>query len=76
MSAWPACIDPAARPPAPQVMWKVVRPWIHPITRSKIELVGARYEETFREQGIVLTSGGTEVGGLGLGLGVGLGLGS
>ena len=57
-------------------MWKVVRPWIHPITRSKIELVGARYEETFREQGIVLTSGGTEVGGLGLGLGVGLGLGS
>ena len=51
------------RPRAPrQVMWKVVRPWIHPITRSKIELVGARYEETFREQGIVLTSGGTEVG--------------
>ena len=51
------------RPRAPrQVMWKVVKPWIHPITRSKIELVGARYEQTFREQGIVLTSGGTEVG--------------
>ena len=62
MSAWPACIDAAARSPAPQVMWRVVKPWIHPITRSKIELVGARYEETFREQGIVLTSGGTEVG--------------
>jgi hypothetical protein len=43
-------------------MWKVVKPWIHPITRSKIELVGSRYEATFREQGIVLTSGGTEVG--------------
>jgi hypothetical protein len=47
---------------ASQVMWKVVKPWIHPITRSKIELVGSRYEETFRAQGIVLTSGGTEVG--------------
>ena len=63
------------RSPAAQVMWKVVKPWIHPITRSKIELVGARYEETFREQGIVLTSGGTEVGGLGLGVGVGVGVG-
>jgi hypothetical protein len=48
-------------PMAFQVMWKVVKPWIHPITRSKIELVGSRYEETFREQGIVLTSGGTEI---------------
>ena len=46
MSAWPACIDAAARSPAAQVMWKVVKPWIHPITRSKIELVGARYEES------------------------------
>ena len=43
-----------------QVMWKVVRPWIHPITRSKIEIVGSRYQDTFREQGIELTSGGAE----------------
>ena len=43
-------------------MWKVVKPWIHPITRSKIVLVGSRYQETFEQQGIVLTMGGTEVG--------------
>ena len=54
--------SPRLRPSASQVMWKVVKPWIHPITRSKIELVGSRYEATFREQGIVLTSGCTEVG--------------
>ena len=59
VSAWTKYIN---APMAFQVMWKVVKPWIHPITRSKIELVGSRYEETFREQGIVLTSGGTEVG--------------
>mgnify|MGYP001201448880 CR=1 FL=1 len=59
VSTWTKYIN---APMAFQVMWKVVKPWIHPITRSKIELVGSRYEETFREQGIVLTSGGTEVG--------------
>merc|ERR1712159_416178 len=46
-------------PLAFQVMWKVVKPWIHPITRSKIEIVGSSYLAIFREHGIELTSGGS-----------------
>ena len=48
-------------PLAFQAVWKIIQPWIHPITRSKIAIIGGHYQKAFDEAGITLLDGATEI---------------
>jgi hypothetical protein len=34
--------------------WKIVRPWLHPLTAAKVNVLGSRYIEQFQAAGITL----------------------
>tara|TARA_B110001452_G_scaffold51895_1_gene39549 strand:+ start:495 stop:1586 length:1092 start_codon:yes stop_codon:yes gene_type:complete len=43
-----------------QAVWKMIQPWIHPITRQKIDINGRSYQAVFAKNGITLFDGATE----------------
>ena len=44
----------------PRFCRKMIQPWIHPITRQKIDIQGGSYQAAFAKNGITLFDGATE----------------
>ena len=38
-----------------RMLWKIVKPWLHPVTVASIDIVGGKFHDTFRKNGIPLS---------------------